>query len=493
MNMVLKPESMTLDQKIGQMLLIGFGGGEDGLAALERLVSQRPIGNLILFARNAGPAEQVRETLSRVSRLVEARTGVAPLVAADQEGGTVLRFRDGVSPLPGAMALAAAVGAGRPMDDIAELARAAAADLLSLGINWNLGPVADVNINPANPVIGVRSFGEDPEAVAEFASVWARGMQEAGVLATAKHFPGHGDTSVDSHLGLPRVDAGPERIDSVELVPFRRLIADGIASIMTAHVLFPTVEPDSLPATLSRRVLTGLLRDTLGYDGLIVTDCLEMKAVDGRYESLAVRAVLAGADMLCISHTPAKQEAAFDGIRAAVLDGTIPESRIDESVARIMSARARVGQGYRDREAPGPAERERMVQRAGDVASTAVTRFGDADIPDLSRGGFYLDLTPVALTGAEDVQLYAGTVLGALRGLGAGVDGLVLRCDLSEEDADRAVEAVRATLEAGTAVSVVMGVFALVRYPAQLALAGRLAALCDGAGVQLSFVSMREP
>lgn len=478
--------TMTLEQKVGQMLLIGYPGGAEGEAILQRVLKDRPMGNLILFARNADSPHVLKEHLSALRDLIEEKTGVPPLVALDQEGGIVVRFNEGLTPLPGAMAIAAAFGSGIiTLADVDDLAFVAGSELKSLGVNWNLAPVADVNVNPDNPVIGVRSFGEDPAKVSDLVSAYARGLRRSGIADTAKHFPGHGDTNVDSHVGLPAVNASLQRLDSVELLPFRRLIAEGVGTIMTAHVLFPAVEPDPVPATLSHRVLTGLLREKLGYRGVIVTDCLEMKAVDGRYENLAVRAVLAGADVLCVSHTASKQEAAFDSVLAAVRDGTIPESRIDESVARILALKQTIAASSQATRALTLASVS-SVMLATRISTASISLLSANPLPELSHGGLYIDLKPALLTGAEDKRIESSTVYDALLESGSALDCVILPCNPD----DTAIEAL--TRRIGSK-PVIAGVYAMSRYPGQEHLVRCLIAACAEKSTPLAFVSMREP
>jgi len=321
--------------------------------------------------------------------------------------------------------------------------------------------------------------------VADLVSAYARGLSRSGVAATAKHFPGHGDTNIDSHLGLPTVNASIERLDSVELLPFRRLIAEDVGSIMTAHVLFPAVEPEPVPATLSRRVLTGLLRERLGYRGLIVTDCLEMKAVDGRFENLAVRAVLAGADVLCVSHTASKQEAAFDSVLTAVRDGTIPESRIDESVARILALKQLVAASAQAGPAAALASAP-SVKLATRISAASISQLTAKALPDLSHGGLYIDLKPALLTGAEDRRIEWTTVSDALAEAGSTLECAVLPCDPGDE----AIEALAGRVGPKP---VLVGVYAMSRHPGQERLVRRLVTACAEKAVPLAFVLMREP
>jgi beta-N-acetylhexosaminidase len=333
-------EEMTLRQKIGQMLLCGFEGTEV-TAELADFIEQYRIGGVIYFARNVRSVEQVA-LLSEKLQEIAARSGNVPLwISIDQEGGMVARITEGVALMPGQMAIAA----GGSKEAAYTAAHIAGQELRALGINLNFAPVLDVNNNPDNPVIGVRSFGESPELVAEYGAQAVRGLQDAGVAATAKHFPGHGDTNVDSHLDLPVVPHSRERILEVELTPFRRAIQEGVDAIMSAHIYFPAFEPEKLPVTLSKAVLTGLLREELGFRGVVMTDCMEMNAISEHYGTVeaAVMAVEAGADLLLISHSRERQIGAIEAIERAVREGRLSEARIDASVQRLLALKRQRG------------------------------------------------------------------------------------------------------------------------------------------------------
>jgi len=356
----------TLREKIGQMVMCGFDGKQptDGI---RMLIREYRIGGIIYFRRNVGTAE---ETASLSAALQEAAADVSdvPLwIAVDQEGGMVARIDRDVAVMPGNMALGAARDAGLAY----ETALASARDLRRMGINFNLAPCLDVNNNPANPVIGVRSYGERPELVAKLGSAAIRGYQAGGVAACAKHFPGHGDTVADSHLELPVVPHDPRRLDRVELAPFRAAVEAGVDAVMTAHVRFPAHEDRAIPATLSPRILTGLLRERLGFSGMIVTDCLEMKAISdtvgvGRG---AVMAVKAGADLVLVSHRLDRQLKALEALHDAVLSGEIGMERIDDAVRRILAAKRR-----RIMAAPAAPAAGSGVPEAWDVARRACER-----------------------------------------------------------------------------------------------------------------------
>ena len=333
---------MTLHDKIGQMLLFGWqGAGAQGVnAQAAALVDELAVGGVIVFTRNTGTPEMLRESLTSLQARAQGR-GLPPLfVAVDQEGGRVSRLGPPHFTRP-----PSALEIGRTGDpgEARAAAQAIARQLRPLGINWNFAPVLDVNNNPKNPVIGDRSYGDEPQQVAAMGIAAVRGFQEdGGILACGKHFPGHGDTDTDSHFALPRIAHGQQRLEEVELVPFRAAIASGLAAVMSAHILFPALDP-TLPATLSPRILTGLLREGMDFQGLIITDCLEMQGVAAGWGSpeAAVLAVLAGADVLLCCHTWETQRAMRDALLAALKGGRISEERIDISLARIAAAKAR--------------------------------------------------------------------------------------------------------------------------------------------------------
>ncbi len=325
--------SMTLEEKVGQLLICGIAGTEPSTAELRFLRERKP-GGVIYFRRNIAAAAQL-SSLSEQLQLAASEAGALPLfIAIDQEGGMVARWDQDAVLMPGNMA----IGATRQASYAYEAAQATGKQLREVGINVNFAPCVDVNNNPANPVIGVRSYGADSDLVAELGAAAVRGYQEAGVSAAAKHFPGHGDTDMDSHVDLPTIPHPMERLRQLELKPFAEVIRAGTDMIMTAHVVFQAWEEGPVPATLSPRVLTELLRGELQFNGVIITDCLEMKAISdgiGVAEG-AVRAVEAGADIVLVSHTISWQEEALAALLQAVRNGRISEERIDASVQRIL-------------------------------------------------------------------------------------------------------------------------------------------------------------
>lgn len=338
--------SLSLRERIGQMVnvwVLGDYTSEQDPAYQQVLgwVEKDHVGGMTM---SVGSPVEVAVKLNALQK----RARVPLLVASDLEPG-LGRLEGGVfipSMLYGGSATvfpnAMAVGA-TDSDSLAyAAAHAIGREARAVGIQVVFGPVADVNNNPANPVINTRSFGENPAAVARLSSAWVRGLQDGGAMATAKHFPGHGDTDTDSHLALPIVRSDRARLDSVELVPFRAAIAAGVSAFMTAHIALPAVEGNNTPATLAPGVVTGLLRDTLHFHGLTYTDALTMEAVGEGYsvERSAVLAVQAGADVLV---KPSDVKRAIDAVENAVTTGTISAARIDSSARRMLVAKARVG------------------------------------------------------------------------------------------------------------------------------------------------------
>ncbi|ETT44785.1 beta-N-acetylhexosaminidase [Paenibacillus sp. FSL H7-689] len=340
----MKPlNDLTLGQKVGQLLMCGFHS-QHADEQITRLIRDYHVGGVIYFRRNVESVDQLTR-LSAELQDMAAEAGALPLmISVDQEGGMVARIdQEGMTQVPGNMALGATGNAEYTLECAQILGR----ELKNIGIDMNLAPVVDVNNNPLNPVIGVRSYGEHAESVAAHGVAAITGYQSQGIAATAKHFPGHGDTAVDSHLGMVTVPHDRNRLEQMELLPFRKAIEAGVDAIMTAHVMFPSIEPEPIPATLSHKVLTGLLREEMGFEGIIITDCLEMHAISKPYgvAEAAVRAVEAGADLILVSHTLQDQVAALEGIYEAVRTGRISEEVIHQAVERIMTwKRKRCGQ-----------------------------------------------------------------------------------------------------------------------------------------------------
>ena len=330
-------QEMTLPEKLGQRLAAGFQGLEPPEEFL-RLIKEYKVGNIILFRRNIQDGPQLKKLCATLRKVVEEETCVTPFITIDQEGGVVTRLPESEVNIPGAMAVAAT---GNPRNAY-DMGLLTAQELRSYGVDFNLAPVMDINCNPDNPVIGVRSYGDTPERVAEYGSQMVRGLLDGGVYCSLKHFPGHGDTAVDSHLGLPCIDRSFDELMQRELKPFIAGIEAGAPAVMTTHILFPQIEPEHIPATMSRRIMTGLLREKLGFGGIIISDCMEMDAIKKFYGTVngVLAAMKAGVDLVFVSQTPALAAEAMQNARRAAENGELDLAELDVSVQRMLEAKA---------------------------------------------------------------------------------------------------------------------------------------------------------
>lgn len=362
--------AMSLREKILQMMLVDFRyWDEEPTDSAEKqeftvmndqvrqVLQDYHFGGILYFAQNMEDTEQVFRLTQEIQRTTVESGGIPALICCDQEGGSVYRLASGTA-LPGNMAL----GAAGNLDYATLSGRIIGSELDVLGINTALAPVVDVNSNPANPVIGLRSFGDDPEAVGQMAAAVVDGMAQFGVIGCAKHFPGHGDTATDSHYGLPVVDKSLSELYSCELLPYAILIDKGIDMIMTAHILYPQLETErifsrktgrqeALPATMSSTIVTEILKNSMGFEGIVVTDAMNMAGITDFWDPVqaAVQAIGAGVDLLCMPCQLSCLEdlktldAIIDGVTTAVADGTIPLSRIDDAVTRILQVKQNRG------------------------------------------------------------------------------------------------------------------------------------------------------
>jgi len=385
-------KKLTSDQMVGQLLMPRFAGvytssDSDIYDQLAILVQQAHVGGVIGFGgEELAPQVLLNPTygpiilgqplaLASMLNRLQALASVPLLTAADFEWGVGMRIH-GATKFPRAMAFGAA-------DDeqlAFEAGRITAVEGRALGVHVDFAPVADVNNNPRNPVINVRSFGEDVGRVGALSAAWARGLQQGGMLATLKHFPGHGDTATDSHLGLPMIEHPRERLDRVELAPFKAGVRAGAAAVMVAHIELPALDATRGPATFSHPVVTGLLRKELGFEGLVFTDAMNMDAVTkmGTSGENAVKAVLAGIDVVLDS--PDTMDA-FRGVKAAVASGQISRVRLEASVRRVLSAKARLGL-HKSRavsldDAPVSVGTRRHAALAREVSERAITLIKD--------------------------------------------------------------------------------------------------------------------
>ncbi|RJX37886.1 beta-N-acetylhexosaminidase [Paenibacillus pinisoli] len=417
-------KNWDLKQKIGQLFVFGFNGFEP-TEEIKGLIESYGIGGTIYFTRNVESAQQVHGLSVKLQKIAKDAGKPPIFIAIDQEGGMVARLVDGVTLMPGNMAL----GATGQEEAAEETARICGEELRKLGITMNYAPCIDVNNNPDNPVINVRSYSDRSDVVSRLGVAAVKGYQSAGVAATVKHFPGHGDTSVDSHHALPVLPHSRERLDAIELLPFQAAIEAGTDCIMTAHVCLPALEPSGVPSTLSENVLTGLLRKELGYDGVVVTDCLEMSAIDEFYGPAqgAVKAIKAGADMVLVSHRIEKQVAALEAVAAAVESGELSMERIDEAVARVLKLKEKrqLEQAIEPwdsvKDEIGTASNKAVAAKWSESSVTLVKNEG-ASLPlkrDVQTLVLWPDIVPVSV--ADEMLSGDGTLGDFLKHYGANV------------------------------------------------------------------------
>ncbi len=455
---------LDLRHKVAQMVVPWVGGGylavgTEEYERLTRWVRDDGVGGVVV---SIGPPMEVASKLNMLQR----EAAVPLIVATDMEHGPGQRLNGAVVfpyglEVGGGTEFPPVMGIGASGDTSLAYAmgRVTAEEARAVGIHMDYGPDADVNNNPDNPIINTRSYGGDPEAVARMVAAHVHGLQDNGMLATAKHFPGHGDTGTDSHLALPIIEADPARVDTVELVPFRAAVRAGVHGVMSAHIAFPALTGDTIPATLSPALLGGLLQDSLGFDGLVVTDALDMGAVVSRYgaERVPVMAVKAGADVLLM---PPDVESAIDAVVSAVRSGEIPESRIDRSVRKILRSKAQVGLDTTrtvDLDAVprrvGTPDHLAVARRAAE-ASLTVARDRDGLLPVTGAA------RPLSIVYSDDADPYAGRALqAALSARFPGLTTVRLERDASPE----AIDSVRAMADSADAVFVSLFVRVMAR------------------------------
>jgi beta-N-acetylhexosaminidase len=399
-------EKHVKEIEVGQLMVIGFDGTEMNPALRETLARYRPAG-VILFARNLVSGEQTRKLTAKLQAIAEELEIGPLLIGLDHEGGVVVRPGAGLTPFPGNMALAAAGS----LDLARRQAQAMAAELLALGVNWDFAPCVDVNSNPRNPVIGVRSFGDDPAEVGKFGAAMTEGFQNAGVIACAKHFPGHGDTEVDSHLGLPSVNRSLAELRKIDLPPFQAAIEAGVASIMTAHVVFPALE-EQLPATVSEKAMTGLLREEMGFEGVIASDALEMAGLTefiGVGEG-AVACINAGVDIVLACNDPAAIEAAYAGLQQAQVSERLNPEKARQALARIAALKLKF-LGKKSQPAISCIGGAEHLALEGEIAARATTLLREKPGTLPLRGK--VALRPIGLEGIDLTPLQQALPTGA--------------------------------------------------------------------------------
>jgi beta-N-acetylhexosaminidase len=420
-------KQLTVEEKVGQ--LFWFGLADNTLSQESaQLIKDGKVGGFIFFARQGNDPVQLRQLTDGLQALTFQHGRPMPglVISVDHEGGLVQRWTSPFTTWPGNMA----IGATRSEAYAEQVAAAMAQELTGIGINMNLSPDSDVNNNPANPVIGIRSFGEDPQLVAKLVTAAIKGTQSQNVAAVSKHFPGHGDTNTDSHKALPAVNKTLDQLEKVELVPFRSAIAANVDAIMSAHILFPAVATDGLPGTLSPKVLQGLLKDQLGFKGVVVTDAIDtMKAITDNWglDKSLVMAINAGADAVLVTESFGKQASLYDLVLKAVKDGTIPQARLDDAVRRQLTLKSNRGllpaEGAK---APAPVDYKTVLaavdseahrKLALQVGSDALTLVRNKDLPlKLTDNNLVLAIGPsyaAQVTGSPDIFTALGAGLKA--------------------------------------------------------------------------------
>ena len=360
---------MTVEEKVGQLLMVGIKG-TTMTSETQRLITDLKLGGVILYSHNVKNSSQIKNLVLDIQQ----PQSIPLFIAVDQEGGSVVRIRQNMQVLPSAMA----IGATQSPQFAFLAGKLTAQELRSLGINMNLAPVLDMNTSEYNQVIGVRSFGENPELVSQLGMWYVEGLQSQGVAATAKHFPGHGDTTTDSHYAVPVLTSHLEELESFHLVPFRRAIENGLDAIMTAHISIPALDPSGLPATFSYNLLTNVLRKKLNFEGVILTDDLEMKSIQQEYDigTAALKAILAGSDMVMVSWSHPKKYHVYHTLLKAAKSGTLSSEILDGAVKRILKLKLKRGLlgSHRAPSATGEEKSSPSIQRlAQQIANHAVT------------------------------------------------------------------------------------------------------------------------
>ncbi len=445
---------MTLEEKVGQLFMTyAYGETADttapadvaanqaayGVDNADQLIDRYKLGGVIYFAwsNNVNSPQQTAGLSNGVQDAALAqRRQIPALVATDQEGGIVARIGPPATELPGNMAL----GATRSTDDAQTAASISGSELEALGVNWNFAPVADVNVNPTNPVIGVRSFSESPALAAAMTAAQVRGYQGTGIAAAAKHFPGHGDTDTDSHTGIPIIDHTRQEWEQIDKPPFQAAIDQGIRAIMTAHIVVPSLDPSGDPATLSKPIMTGILRQEMGYQGVVITDSLGMQGVRDKYgdDRVPVLALKAGVDMLLM---PPDLDLAYNSVLDAVRSGELTEKRIDTSVKRILRLKWDLGlvqDPYVDvSDVPnvvGTPEHKAAAQELTDNSTTLIKN--DGDLLPLAKAG-----QSVLVTGWGSST--TATIADKMEQRGATADVLETGTNPSQAQIDAAVAAAK--------------------------------------------------
>jgi beta-N-acetylhexosaminidase len=446
-------ENLSEAQRVGQLFMVGFEGTSPSQDIID-LIQLQHVGGIILFSRNIGDAGQVSELTRQLQTIArEAGHPYPLLIAIDQENGMVQRLGRILTPLPGNMAL----GAIGDEEIVSQVAEATGRQLRSLGINMNLAPDVDVNNNPANPVIGVRSFGDDASQVARLAAAAVRGYHRSGIISSVKHFPGHGDTATDSHLGVPVLPFSLERLDSIEFPPFVSSIQAGADTVMVAHVAMPRFTGgENTPATVSSAVIGGLLREHLNYQGVIISDCLEMEAISATVGTArgAVLALEAGVDLVLISHRYTRQRGGIELVYEALGTGELSREVVTRAAEKILHLKGRY-LSWTAATAPGEGSQidTGQYKQLGEQAyrrSTTLVRSEAGLLPlrlDQPLRILVLAMPPESVTPAVDLAYPHQFLVDSIRQRHANTEGMCLdSLDTREEESRLANEIAEADL-----------------------------------------------
>ncbi len=322
---------MTLDEKIGQMIFTGISGNTLNQENL-RLINEYKVGGIIFYKENIVSTEKILQLLNNIKTINE-NNDFPLFLGIDEEGGRISRLPKEIIPIPSSQK----ISESNDVFFAHDIGKILGKELSTFGFNLNFAPVLDVNSNPNNPIIGDRSFGESPEVVSSFGIETMKGLQSENIISVVKHFPGHGDTDIDSHLALPVVNKSLDQLYELELIPFKNAIAEGTDMVMVAHILLPKID-STFPSSMSKEIITGILREQLKFDGVVITDDLTMKAITNNYtiEKAAVYSVKAGSDIILIAHDYQNVASSFQALKKAVENGEISEEKINESVSRIL-------------------------------------------------------------------------------------------------------------------------------------------------------------
>jgi beta-N-acetylhexosaminidase len=477
-----------LNDQIGQRLLLAFQDKDQLPREFKEAIQELRPGGVTLFRSfNVDNPKQVRQLTDLIQQAAEQAGLPLMLICVDQEGGQLMTIGEGATPLPGNMALGAT-----DSEELAERAgKVLGAELAAMGINVNYSPSCDVNVNPQNPVVGSRSFGEDPARVARLASAMIKGIQSAGVAATAKHFPGHGDTDTDSHIGLPRVSHSLEHLQRIEFPPFKSAIQADVKLVMTAHVALPAVDgPQAPPATLSRKILTGILRGELGFRGVSITDAMDMNAIPqgAALGENAVRAASAGADLLLLTSDPLDQKRVHASLLRAAAEGRMDRKEMDDSLVRIASLKQWLAESSSRRPDIGVVGCEEHRRVAYEIAERSITLVRNQNdllplhLADHQRIAVIVH-QPIDLTPADTSSYVVPTLGTELRQYHPRVDDYTVQHSPSEHDIPEIVKKIR------TYDLIVVGTLNAFNNPSQISLVRQILKT----GVPTIAVAMRLP